>query len=63
MQAWEEAPPSMQCKDKFLLQSVIAPNGATKKDTSPELVVWSAPLFYYDFGSSIAIEVIIVMPI
>ncbi|KAL1808930.1 hypothetical protein DCAR_0728447 [Daucus carota subsp. sativus] len=37
MQASEKAPPSMQCKDKFLLQSVIAPNGATNKDTSPEL--------------------------
>lgn len=37
MQGAKEMPPSMQCKDKFLLQSVIAPNGATNKDISSEL--------------------------
>lgn len=37
MQAPKEIPPDMQCKDKFLLQSVIAPNAATNKDISPEL--------------------------
>ncbi|KAF7152301.1 hypothetical protein RHSIM_Rhsim01G0149900 [Rhododendron simsii] len=37
MQAQKEAPPDMQCKDKFLIQSVIAPNGATAKDISPEM--------------------------
>ncbi|KAK6938090.1 Annexin repeat [Dillenia turbinata] len=31
MQAQKETPPNMQCRDKFLLQSVIAPNGATSK--------------------------------
>ncbi|GFY92647.1 plant VAMP (vesicle-associated membrane protein) family protein [Actinidia rufa] len=32
MQGQKEAPPDMQCKDKFLIQCVIAPNGATTKD-------------------------------
>ncbi|CAK9152139.1 unnamed protein product [Ilex paraguariensis] len=37
MQAQKEAPPEMQCKDKFLIQSVIAPNGVTPKDITPEM--------------------------
>lgn len=37
MQAQKEAPPDMQCKDKFLLQSVIANHGATVKDITPEM--------------------------
>ncbi|KAH7848387.1 hypothetical protein Vadar_002193 [Vaccinium darrowii] len=37
MQAQKEAPPDMHCKDKFLIQSVIAPNGATAKDMTPEM--------------------------
>ncbi|XP_057979020.1 vesicle-associated protein 1-2-like isoform X2 [Malania oleifera] len=37
MQAQKEAPPDMQCKDKFLLQSVIASHGATIKDVTAEL--------------------------
>ncbi|XP_057524504.1 vesicle-associated protein 1-1-like [Amaranthus tricolor] len=37
MQAQKEAPPDMQCKDKFLLQSVIANDGATVKDITPEM--------------------------
>ncbi|XP_010264263.1 PREDICTED: vesicle-associated protein 1-1-like [Nelumbo nucifera] len=36
MQAQREAPPDMQCKDKFLLQSVFASPGATVKDINPE---------------------------
>ncbi|KAL6659327.1 hypothetical protein ACP70R_003367 [Stipagrostis hirtigluma subsp. patula] len=32
MQAQKEAPPDMQCKDKFLVQSVAAENGATTQD-------------------------------
>ncbi|XP_057497595.1 LOW QUALITY PROTEIN: vesicle-associated protein 1-3-like [Actinidia eriantha] len=32
MQGQKEAPPDMQCKDKFLIQCVIAPNGAITKD-------------------------------
>ncbi|XP_040989101.1 vesicle-associated protein 1-2-like isoform X1 [Juglans microcarpa x Juglans regia] len=37
MQAQKEAPPDMQCKDKFLLQSAKANDGATTKDISPEM--------------------------
>lgn len=38
MQAQKDAPPDMQCKDKFLLQSVVASPGATPKDITPEMV-------------------------
>ncbi|KAJ8573328.1 hypothetical protein K7X08_009839 [Anisodus acutangulus] len=37
MQAQKEAPPDMQCKDKFLIQSTIAPSGTTNKDITPEI--------------------------
>jgi hypothetical protein len=38
MQAQKELPPDMHCKDKFLLQSVIASPGATTaKDITPEM--------------------------
>ncbi|XP_004506475.1 vesicle-associated protein 1-2 [Cicer arietinum] len=37
MQAQKESPPDMQCKDKFLLQSVVASPGATTKDITPEM--------------------------
>ncbi|EEF50326.1 vesicle-associated protein 1-2 [Ricinus communis] len=37
MQAQKEAPLDMQCKDKFLLQSVIASPGATAKDINAEM--------------------------
>ncbi|KAF7825331.1 vesicle-associated protein 1-2 [Senna tora] len=37
MQAQKEAPPDMQCKDKFLLQSTIAKPGAAVKDITPEM--------------------------
>ncbi|KAL1316646.1 hypothetical protein HN51_068829 [Arachis hypogaea] len=37
MQAQKEAPPDMQCKDKFLLQSVKAPDGTTPKDITAEM--------------------------
>ncbi|KAI3918704.1 hypothetical protein MKX01_042024 [Papaver californicum] len=37
MQAQSEAPPDSQCKDKFLLQSVIASPGATGKDINPDM--------------------------
>ncbi|XP_052194222.1 vesicle-associated protein 1-1-like isoform X2 [Diospyros lotus] len=37
MQAQKEAPPDMQCKDKFLLQSVVANPGANAKDITPEM--------------------------
>nr|XP_043621109.1 vesicle-associated protein 1-3-like [Erigeron canadensis] len=37
MQAPKEAPPNMQSKDKFLLQAVVAPDGATNKDITVEM--------------------------
>ncbi|KDP28797.1 hypothetical protein JCGZ_14568 [Jatropha curcas] len=37
MQAQKEMPPDMQCKDKFLLQSVVASPGATSKDINAEM--------------------------
>ncbi|XVF73453.1 hypothetical protein PTKIN_Ptkin12aG0202400 [Pterospermum kingtungense] len=37
MQAQKEAPADMQCKDKFLLQSVVASPGAAPKDITPEM--------------------------
>ncbi|KAL2490018.1 Vesicle-associated protein 1-1 [Forsythia ovata] len=37
MQAQKEAPSDLQCKDKFLLQSVVASPGATPKDITPDM--------------------------
>ncbi|XP_022735819.1 vesicle-associated protein 1-2-like [Durio zibethinus] len=37
MQAQKEAPPDMQCRDKFLLQSVKVNDGATAKDITAEM--------------------------
>ncbi|PIA35681.1 hypothetical protein AQUCO_03500198v1 [Aquilegia coerulea] len=37
MQAQREAPPDLQCKDKFLLQSVNTNPGITAKDITPEM--------------------------
>ncbi|XP_058778207.1 vesicle-associated protein 1-2-like [Vicia villosa] len=37
MQAQKEAPPDMQCKDKFLLQSVRVNDGANAKEITPEM--------------------------
>ncbi|KAK1408883.1 hypothetical protein QVD17_41001 [Tagetes erecta] len=37
MQAQKEAPPDMQCRDKFLLQSAVARPGTSPKDITPEL--------------------------
>ncbi|KVH89206.1 Major sperm protein [Cynara cardunculus var. scolymus] len=37
MQAQKEIPSDMQSKDKFLLQAVIAPNGATNKDITADM--------------------------
>lgn len=49
MQAPKEAPPDMQCKDKFLIQSVVAPDGTTAKDISAELVGITASISYVFF--------------
>ena len=40
MQAQREAPPDMQCKDKFLVQSVVAPAGITVKDVTGDMVIF-----------------------
>eukprot|EP00249_Psilotum_nudum_P009837 c22183_g1_i1 orf=269-1006(-) len=37
MQGQQEAPPDMQCKDKFLVQSVISADGVTSKDISQDM--------------------------
>ncbi|XP_002528929.2 vesicle-associated protein 1-2 [Ricinus communis] len=37
MQAQKEAPPDLQCKDKFLLQSVKTHDGASAKDINAEM--------------------------
>ncbi|XP_044493190.1 vesicle-associated protein 1-3 isoform X2 [Mangifera indica] len=37
MQAQKETPLDFQCKDKFLLQSVLAPDGTTSKHIVPEM--------------------------
>ncbi|KAE9451614.1 hypothetical protein C3L33_16486, partial [Rhododendron williamsianum] len=37
MQSQREAPPDMQCKDRFLIQSVVARPGVTPKDINPEM--------------------------
>ncbi|XP_057809145.1 uncharacterized protein LOC131023620 [Salvia miltiorrhiza] len=37
MQAQKEAPPDMQCRDKFLLQSVVVNPGVSAKDITPEM--------------------------
>lgn len=39
MQALKQAPPDMQCKDKFLVQSAVVAEGTTVKDISAEMVV------------------------
>jgi hypothetical protein len=46
MQAQKEMPPDMQCKDKFLLQSVLTSPGATPKDITPEMVTIQLREFY-----------------
>ena len=40
MQAQREAPPDMQCKDKFLVQSIVAPAGITVKDVTGDMVIF-----------------------
>ncbi|XP_060211505.1 vesicle-associated protein 1-2-like isoform X2 [Lycium barbarum] len=37
MQPQKELPPDMQCKDKFLVQSVITNPGSTPKDINPDM--------------------------
>ncbi|ONK59001.1 uncharacterized protein A4U43_C08F1950 [Asparagus officinalis] len=37
MQAQKESPLDMRCKDKFVLQSVVAEHGAMSKDITPKM--------------------------
>lgn len=37
MQAQKEVPPDMQCKDKFLIQSVLQPGGGNAKDVGQDM--------------------------
>jgi hypothetical protein len=45
MQGQKESPPDMQCRDKFLLQSVVAPDGTTAKDITSDMVGWLLCIF------------------
>lgn len=64
MQAQKEAPLDMQCKDKFLLQSVVTTSGATAKDITAEMVCLCVILViisiildlvsFWDFGLNLA---------
>uniref|UniRef100_A0A453CFE5 MSP domain-containing protein n=2 Tax=Aegilops tauschii subsp. strangulata TaxID=200361 RepID=A0A453CFE5_AEGTS len=38
MQALKQAPPDMQCKDKFLVQSAVVTEGTAVKDITGEMV-------------------------
>jgi hypothetical protein len=38
MQAPKEIPPDYHCKDKFLVQSIVAEEGTTLKDIVPGMV-------------------------
>lgn len=44
MQAQKEAPADMQCRDKFLLQSIVVSRGSTAKDITAEMVCKSSLL-------------------
>lgn len=48
MQAQKEAPPDMQCKDKFLVQSVIVNDGATAKEVTAEMVLNSLTVHQFN---------------
>lgn len=47
MQAQKEAPLDMQCKDKFLVQSVIVSDATTSKDVIAEMVLFCFTFHVY----------------
>ncbi|XP_047950969.1 vesicle-associated protein 1-3-like [Salvia hispanica] len=49
MQAHKEAPSDMQCRDKFLVQSVIVPYGTTNKDINQEMFNRESEKFVDEF--------------
>lgn len=51
MQAQKEEPPDMQCRDKFLLQSVVTSPGTTTKDISAEMVLTICDLLLFVYSS------------
>ncbi|KAF3780651.1 Vesicle-associated protein 1-2 [Nymphaea thermarum] len=57
MQAQRETPPDMQCKDKFLIQSVITTDGAAQKDITPEMV--SCFLVMVDSSGGLCVNVLL----
>jgi hypothetical protein len=48
MQAQKASPSDMQCKDKFLVQSVVAENGATAQEINAAMVT-TLPLLIGSF--------------
>lgn len=46
MQAQKEMPPDMQCKDKFLVQGVVATPGIAAKDITQEMVILICFIFF-----------------
>lgn len=49
LQAQREAPPDMQCKDKFLLQSTIVPPNTDVDDLPPDTVRITEGIFIFLF--------------
>jgi hypothetical protein len=45
MEAQEEAPPNLQCKDLFVIQTIFVRPGATTKDITPKMVTTNSKLF------------------
>ena len=55
MQAQKVVPPDLQCKDKFLVQSVIVSDGFSAKDITSQMVVLGclpfSLIYGYQFGT------------
>lgn len=47
MQAQRTAPPDLECRDKFLIQSTIVPEGTTDEDINASMV-WFIVLLALD---------------
>lgn len=45
MQAQKSAPPDMVCKDKFLVQSTVVPEGTTDEDINASMVSSSSVVY------------------
>jgi hypothetical protein len=46
MQAQTVAPPDLQCKDKFLVQSVVVSDGSSAKDITSQMVILMFNVFF-----------------